>query len=936
MPHQLTRLPFVILIVASFVCTTVRGADSAKIISQCKNATALVDLGTLGSGTAFCVDAKGVFLTNHHVVESQGLGGMVRLVLNPTEEQERVIAARVVGWSEEHDLAVLLAQDARGLVALPIASSKTVAEVDSVTAYGFPFGRRLSAKVGGYPSISINTGKITALRKRDRELQAIQIDLAVNPGNSGGPLVNEAGELVGVIVSGNQVARIALAVPSDFVITLLQRPALTIKLPVLTYANRNEVLTFAVEVVELARNAAPDKIELEISNDRDRPRRFEGKVADGQVRINASPADSNGVPLKLKLTSRFGDSSQELELADVPVRIGPHEMRLVEIRKIERRNDYQIVTCTSARKIAGRVVGLENLKWNDGTKFDLAAEACVDVHAVKSDPVAIHFEFTAQRNGEVVSTVKQSVNLANPPQILPEHPNDPADPFAPILDEFIVEARIGGADELVVTPAGLLWRHKRGDKPGEPDRAESYVVVNDRRWILKWNSTLQSDQREDESEIFPLKLGFEFWDFELISIKANQGAPHDPNRGSVSARQEEAEYVVDIDDRAEGSSLYQFRLKKKYLRSPPHLSTYQPSRPDASLSVELPASTWIDVLSMVKLPNHTLEGNFRRIDGSIVSDQNSISRLMFPIAVRGGYEIKFDFTRVSGSEQILFTLPIGDEECMFVLGSDKTVHGLMLLDGRETKDLPNESGAVSRTGPLINSQKYQLKIKVSDVVSDGVNVTADLNDQQIINWTGRPAQLTNSPWHATPVFQAVTVRMWGTILRIHNFDLKISANANACRLGGDWKNSATPVADVPPKSIEANCVTWNDRKYFLSETPTNRVDAQRLAVQLQGRLATISSAEEEAFLREQFPSRYLWIEGWQKPGSPIWRDERNRPFKFQPTWAAGQPNFQAGEHFLAFCTLAASGHQPGLHDTHASAGFLHALIEWSEEYPSRP
>ena len=138
--------------------------------------------------------------------------------------------------------------------------------------------------------------------------------------------------------------------------------------------------------------------------------------------------------------------------------------------------------------------------------------------------------------------------------------------------------------------------------------------------------------------------------------------------------------------------------------------------------------------------------------------------------------------------------------------------------------------------------------------------------------------------------------------------------------------------DGPSKSIESKCVTWNERRYYCSDTPMNLVDAQRLAAHLGGRLATISSVEEDAFVRKQFEGNYLWVAGWRKPASAIWRDERNRTLAYLPAWAEGQPNLKGGEDFLVYCTIMASGgHRFGLHDSHPEASFLRALIEWGEE-----
>ena len=65
----------------------------------------------------------------------------------------------------------------------------------------------------GYPSVSVNTGTITALRKKGGKLSAIQLDASVNPGNSGGPVVDKTGKPIGIVVSGMLLARLNFAIP---------------------------------------------------------------------------------------------------------------------------------------------------------------------------------------------------------------------------------------------------------------------------------------------------------------------------------------------------------------------------------------------------------------------------------------------------------------------------------------------------------------------------------------------------------------------------------------------------------------------------------------------------------------------------------------------------------------------------------------------------
>ena len=112
----------------------------------------------------------------------------------------------------------------------------------------------------------------------------------------------------------------------------------------------------------------------------------------------------------------------------------------------------------------------------------------------------------------------------------------------------------------------------------------------------------------------------------------------------------------------------------------------------------------------------------------------------------------------------------------------------------------------------------------------------------------------------------------------------------------------------------------------------NFADAQRMAAELQGRLLTVSSPEEEAFIREQGRGLNFWMSGWRRAGSNEWRDERNRPLRYLGKWGGtGQPSLGERESSLELRT-APSG-PPGWCDDVPWGAGPHACIEWGEEYP---
>lgn len=143
-----------------------------------------------GVGTGVVILDKGVILTNIHVV-----AGAKRISL--TFETGMESDAHVTGTRPEDDLAVLQAVAIPDdLQAATLQSTSGLSPGDHVTAVGFPFG------IG--PSVS--SGVVSGLKREYRSPEGkrlltnlIQFDAAANPGNSGGPLLNASGEVVGIV-----------------------------------------------------------------------------------------------------------------------------------------------------------------------------------------------------------------------------------------------------------------------------------------------------------------------------------------------------------------------------------------------------------------------------------------------------------------------------------------------------------------------------------------------------------------------------------------------------------------------------------------------------------------------------------------------------------------------------------------------------------------
>ncbi|MCS7481570.1 S1C family serine protease [Umezawaea endophytica] len=145
-----------------------------------------------GIGSGVVLSADGRILTNNHVISG---AQQVSVTTNDGKEY----AATVVGADPNSDLAVLKLTGASGLTPATFADSSRVKVGDQVVAIGSPEGLQ-GTVTSGIVSALDRTVNIAGESRRSAgtSYQAIQTDASINPGNSGGPLLNSAGQVIGI------------------------------------------------------------------------------------------------------------------------------------------------------------------------------------------------------------------------------------------------------------------------------------------------------------------------------------------------------------------------------------------------------------------------------------------------------------------------------------------------------------------------------------------------------------------------------------------------------------------------------------------------------------------------------------------------------------------------------------------------------------------
>ncbi len=149
-------------------------------------------------GSGFVVDGNGTILTNSHVITNAGAGAPVaaadRLYVEFSDHDR--IPARVVGWDVYDDVGVLRVDPkAHALAPVPLGNSSRVVVGEPVAAIGSPFGNENSLAVG---VVSAVRRSISSLTSDYQLVDAIQTDAPINHGNSGGPLFDARGAVIGI------------------------------------------------------------------------------------------------------------------------------------------------------------------------------------------------------------------------------------------------------------------------------------------------------------------------------------------------------------------------------------------------------------------------------------------------------------------------------------------------------------------------------------------------------------------------------------------------------------------------------------------------------------------------------------------------------------------------------------------------------------------
>ena len=192
--------------------------NAANAIESLKAATVYIEVksgqgGGTGSGfLAHKEGSTGTVITNSHVIGSLDSLLEVTCVFDSGRPNELRTRGLVTCYDPGHDLAVIRVRDEGLPEPLRWRAQTKLRETMPVMTLGFPLGEDLATNSRG-PAITVSKGSITSIRRDEYDnVVLIQVDGGIHPGNSGGPVVNTDGELVGIAVAKVRGADIGFAI----------------------------------------------------------------------------------------------------------------------------------------------------------------------------------------------------------------------------------------------------------------------------------------------------------------------------------------------------------------------------------------------------------------------------------------------------------------------------------------------------------------------------------------------------------------------------------------------------------------------------------------------------------------------------------------------------------------------------------------------------
>jgi hypothetical protein len=367
-------------------------------------------------GTAFCVDPAGLFVTTARVVEANP---GVRLVLPTRVGRPSRPHTRVLRVDADANLAVLKVERTT-TPTLDLGDDTPLPAGQKVTAVGFAGVARNDAEC---PAPTETACRITAVRKRERTVQVIELDAPLELSYAGGPLLDSEGRVLGILAADTGETSLHSAVPVGRLQAMLAVPQLAFTPPALSLAQMHARQRFQAHAMSL-QSKKPLALELRLTANDGPERRFplERHPADF-FDVFAPPVPPEIAIGPIKATVRGEDGSITGFVEDRELTIGKAKVRLCGVRSLHfQREPHAILH--GGEKVSGVISGLEGMALRLGKAdvlFGWSAATEATFELPQSLPT-VRYSLIATSEGQAVGRLSGLLPIAGLPRDGGQHP----------------------------------------------------------------------------------------------------------------------------------------------------------------------------------------------------------------------------------------------------------------------------------------------------------------------------------------------------------------------------------------------------------------------------------------------------------------------------------------------------------------------------------
>jgi hypothetical protein len=329
------------------------------------------------------------------------------LVLTPGETTQKKLATTVLRIDKDADLALLKAEG-KGLTALELGDTRELIETTPVTVFGYSPSPDATPRPEDGPALTIRVARVTGLNKKAGILQRIQLDVTLPPGNSGGPVLDSKGRLLGMLTSEEGASKFTRAIPANRLALFLSKPEILFSPPPIPVGKQSEPLDFRFTLASPFPLRKDLTVTFTLIEPGQSPRQSLAKATGVDTyTAKAMPILPRKGPPRVQLTLPTEPTPTIFQTPDREVKVGIVTLKLSDLARIETINGTTTATLQGGKQLVGQVQGLEAVEAHlNGVPATLDLNRVASLTLQKADPLPgfVAYLITVKQGAQTLTT----------------------------------------------------------------------------------------------------------------------------------------------------------------------------------------------------------------------------------------------------------------------------------------------------------------------------------------------------------------------------------------------------------------------------------------------------------------------------------------------------------------------------------------------------